>query len=216
MDFAAGDEAAAQEFDQIASEVFAPIYPVIAKQIAARTGITKGRCLDVGTGGGHLGLEVAKLFDGELVLLDRNPCALRFAESRIAARDRGRITTAEATVCNLPFADESFNLVVSRGSMQFWEDREKGIKEIWRVLARDGAAYIGGGFGSTALRDSIELAMTARGLETEYTRQKRLGKSSSIGDYTAVLGRLGITAFQRLDDGGGDWILIRKGRMCLR
>jgi ubiquinone/menaquinone biosynthesis C-methylase UbiE len=211
-DSAAGDEAAAREFDRIASEVFAPIYPVIAEQIAERTGITKGRCLDVGTGGGHLGLEVAKLFDGEIVLLDRNPCALRFAKSRIADRDRGRITTAEATVRNLPFADESFSLVVSRGSMQFWEDREKSIKEIWRVLARDGAAYMGGGFGSLALRDSIECAMTARGLETGYTRQERLGKPGSIGDYTAVLDRLGITTFQRLDDGGGDWILLRKNR----
>jgi SAM-dependent methyltransferase len=215
-----GDEVSAKEFDKIASEVFAPIYPVIAEQIVGRTGITQGSCLDIGSGGGHLGLEVAKLFDGDVVLLDRNLYALNLAKSRIA-RQAGtstgnRVTTVEATVCDLPFADESFNLVVSRGSMLFWEDREKSMNEIWRVLAQGGAAYIGGGFGSLALRDSIERAMAVRGLETEYARQRREGKTTSIGDYTAVLDRLGITTFQRIQDDGGDWILIRKVRKHLR
>ncbi|MDR2658588.1 MAG: hypothetical protein LBC27_01170 [Spirochaetaceae bacterium] len=36
------DETAALEFDRIASEIFSPIYPVIAKQIAALT--SAGRC----------------------------------------------------------------------------------------------------------------------------------------------------------------------------
>jgi ubiquinone/menaquinone biosynthesis C-methylase UbiE len=203
-----GDEAAAKEFDTVASEVFAPIYPVIAGQIITRTGIAAGRCLDIGSGGGHLGLEVAKLFDGEVVLLDRNPYALTLAESRIG--DRRRVSTVEANVRDLPFADESFSLVVSRGSMLFWDDREKSMREVWRVLTRGGAAYMGGGFGSRALKDSIERAMAARGLETECARQKREGKPTSIGDYTAILTRLGIKTFQRLQDDGGDWILLRK------
>ncbi len=48
------------QFDQIAREIFAPIYPVIAEQIVRKTGITAGQCLDVGCGG-YLGMALAKI-----------------------------------------------------------------------------------------------------------------------------------------------------------
>jgi 2-polyprenyl-3-methyl-5-hydroxy-6-metoxy-1,4-benzoquinol methylase len=50
----------AMEFDKIAQEIFFPIYPVIADDILKLTGIRSGRLLDVGSGGGHLGLWVFK------------------------------------------------------------------------------------------------------------------------------------------------------------
>ncbi len=42
-------------FATIAEEVFAPAYPVIAKSILEQTGLSRGVCLDLGTGPGHLG-----------------------------------------------------------------------------------------------------------------------------------------------------------------
>jgi ubiquinone/menaquinone biosynthesis C-methylase UbiE len=204
-------ETDAKEFDKIASEIFAPIYPVIVSQIIARTGITKGRCLDIGTGGGHLGLAMAKRFDGEVVLLDLNPCALSLAKNRIQAKDLTRVTTVAADVRNMPFNDGAFNLIISRGSMHFWEDREKSMKEIWRVLAPGGAAYIGGGFGSIDLKEMIEHTMAERGIESESARLKREGKDTAgLGAYTVVLDTLGVNTYQRIDDDGGDWLLIRR------
>jgi hypothetical protein len=46
----------ALKFDRIARDVFAPVYPAIAEQIIVRTGVVRGVCLDIGCGGGYLGL----------------------------------------------------------------------------------------------------------------------------------------------------------------
>ncbi len=52
----------ATEFDQIARTVFSPVYPVIADLIRKKTGITSGKCLDAGCGGGYLGIALAMKF----------------------------------------------------------------------------------------------------------------------------------------------------------
>ncbi len=44
------------EFDRIAREVFPPVSLLIAEQIKEITGITEGVCLDIGAGGGYLGI----------------------------------------------------------------------------------------------------------------------------------------------------------------
>ncbi len=75
------------EFDKIAREVFAPIYPVIAEQIIARTGINKGCCLDIGCGGGYLGLALAQITELEMVLFDELAEMLDLAQGYI--HDRG-------------------------------------------------------------------------------------------------------------------------------
>jgi predicted RNA methylase len=72
-------------FDLIAREVFAPLYPVVAHQILCGTGVRRGRCLDVGTGPGLLGLALAQLTDLEVCLLDRDPEMLRLARRNVAA-----------------------------------------------------------------------------------------------------------------------------------
>ena len=46
------------EFDDIAEQVFYPIYDVIAQDLLEETGIVSGSMLDVGCGGGHLGFAV--------------------------------------------------------------------------------------------------------------------------------------------------------------
>jgi hypothetical protein len=38
-------------------------------------------------------------------------------------------------------------LVVSRGSLWFWDDQVKGPQEIYRVLKPGGVAFVGGGLG---------------------------------------------------------------------
>ncbi|WP_198003839.1 hypothetical protein [Methanocaldococcus sp. FS406-22] len=50
-----------KDFDEIVRNVFAPVYPVIAKQIVDRTGIKEGICIDLGTGTGALARAIAKI-----------------------------------------------------------------------------------------------------------------------------------------------------------
>ena len=46
---------------------------------------------------------------------------------------------------SMPFEDNFADLIVSRGSMFFWNDQTKVFKEIYRVLKPNGMAYIGCG-----------------------------------------------------------------------
>jgi len=48
----------------------------------------------------------------------------------------------------MPFPDNSVDLVVSHGSIFFWDDQVKGLQEVYRVLRPGGKAMIGGGVGS--------------------------------------------------------------------
>ncbi|MDR2634157.1 MAG: methyltransferase domain-containing protein [Treponema sp.] len=107
----------AREFDRVAQEVFAPIYPVIASRLLELSGIRRGCCLDIGCGSGHLGLAVARAFQGTVILLDINPYALALAKQRIPEDARGCIQTLWGDVHALPLRDASVDLAVSRGAI---------------------------------------------------------------------------------------------------
>ena len=64
------------KYDETARGVNAPMYDYYAGQIKTKTRITKGTCLDVGCGGGYLGLSLAKITDLNFVFLDISPEAI--------------------------------------------------------------------------------------------------------------------------------------------
>ena len=66
-----------------------------------------------------------------------------------------RIKTVTADVCKMPFDNDSIDLVVSRGSMPFWEDRSAAFREINRILKPSGVGYVGGGFGSEEIKTKV-------------------------------------------------------------
>jgi ubiquinone/menaquinone biosynthesis C-methylase UbiE len=55
---------------------------------------------------------------------------------RAIVEQRVRLRPGSATA--LPFADASFDLVVSANSIFFWPDQHAGVREIYRVLKPDG------------------------------------------------------------------------------
>ena len=48
------------------------------------------------------------------------------------------------------------DFLVSRGSIFFWEEPAKGLKEVQRVLRPGGKAFIGGGAGSAYPHDAVQ------------------------------------------------------------
>jgi ubiquinone/menaquinone biosynthesis C-methylase UbiE len=204
----------AQEFDRIAREVFAPIYPVIAGQILRRTGITRGHALDVGCGSGYLGLALAGQSDLELTLFDQSEDMLSLARKNIT--DRGlddRVWTLHGDVARIPLPDNSTNLAVSRGSVFFWDKPALAFAEIHRVLAPGGRAVIGGGFGSAELKEQISRTMEARDKEPGQWRAKlkRNLSTETAQTYESALREAGVTDFGiELSEETGFWITIGK------
>lgn len=200
----------AVEFDQVAREIFAPVYPVLAEQIIEQSGISKGCCLDLGCGGGYLGLALARISELETILFDESQDMLKLAQEYIGQSGlESRVKTLLGDVHEIPLADESVNLAVSRGSMFFWEDRVQAFREIYRVLAVGGMAMIGGGFGNVELLREIEKKMLEKDPEWKEKRRQRIGKAK-IEVYREELEQAGISSFEIIQDEAGLWIVIRK------
>lgn len=110
---------------------------------------TPGFWVDLGAGKGPVALALIEATDNAVVMVDPNADAM--AEGLRAARDKGverRIAAVVGVAEALPFPDNTVDLIVSRGSIFFWDDPVKGLREVDRVLRPGGKAYIGGGAGS--------------------------------------------------------------------
>ena len=75
---------------------------------------------------------------GRVVGLDRNPAML--AVARASTPDEAPIEWIEALAEDMPLDDASFDVALCGMGLQFFEDREAGLREMRRVLAPDGRA----------------------------------------------------------------------------
>ena len=126
-----------------------PIYPLLAQQCVDDYRLDSGICLDIGTGNGYVGTEIAKITNMSIYFIDIQAEALDFARRIAAEADiDNEVFFIEADVCKgLPLADNFADFIVSRGSIWFWEDKAKGLAETYRVLKIGGTALVGGGLG---------------------------------------------------------------------
>ncbi len=200
----------AEEFDQVAREVFAPIYPVIARQIINKSGITRGTCLDIGCGSGYLGIALAGITELSVCLFDKSPEMLKIADHNIIASGfKSKMWTLCGDVQDIPLADKSIDLAVSRGSIFFWENRVKAFQEIFRVLSPGGCACIGGGFGTPELKQQITEKMLKIKKDWLEMVKRNTGKQNEI-DFNDELRLAGIPQYEVNRDDKGLWITIRR------
>jgi SAM-dependent methyltransferase len=204
-------QAKALEFDEIAERIFAPIYPVLSAQIIAATGIKRGSCLDIGCGGGHLGLNLALLSPLKLTLVDCSAPAVALAKARSEKWGiAGQTLCLPGDVHDLPLADGSQDLCVSRGSLWFWQNSEKAFSEILRVLRPGGQAYLGSGFATAELKERIDVQMRDRDA-TWPARHRKFTAGHTPERYAELLTSLPQVADWRIiDDERGFWLHFSK------
>lgn len=198
-----------QTYNQVALGVNAPIYAYYARQIVERTGIVRGCCLDIGCGGGYLGLALSTITELDFVFCDQSPEMLACAEENIVRFGcRTRARTLLGRVQAIPLAEGGIDLVVSRGSIPFWEDLPAAFAEINRVLRPGGQAYVGGGLGDPAMR--AELERRRNRLHPEWGTKNRRPPQRADREYIDALQSAGIDPF-RIDRGDdGLWITFRR------
>jgi arsenite methyltransferase len=99
------------------------------------------RVLDVGSGSGWLCRQIASLVpQGSVMGVDVSDEMVRLAER--GAMDNPRISFATGTAENLPTPGDRFTRVVSVESAYYWSDPARGLREILRVLAAGGSAWV--------------------------------------------------------------------------
>jgi ubiquinone/menaquinone biosynthesis C-methylase UbiE len=101
-----------------------------------------GHVLDVGTGPGVLLVELAtRRPDLRLTGVDLSADMITAATHNLE-RFGGRAVAVAGDVTSLPWADNSFDLIVSSLSLHHWDEPEAAVPELARVLRPGGLIYI--------------------------------------------------------------------------
>ena len=134
---------AASFYNSISSTtLFQYHYQLVASDIVSYC--PDGCLLDIGTGPGWLLLKLHQKAPGmRLVGLDASRAMVARARQNVA--DAGLadvIEIRQGNVTHISFADNSFDAVVSTGSIHHWKDPTAGLNEVCRVLKPGGDALI--------------------------------------------------------------------------
>ncbi|MBN1874968.1 MAG: methyltransferase domain-containing protein [Anaerolineae bacterium] len=114
----------------------------------ARSGIHAGmKVLEIGCGSGGYTIAVARAVgpEGEVAALDIQPAMLHQLAAKLAQptyQDIHNITLYEASAYDLPFEDETFDLVYMITVFQEIPDRDRALAEVKRVLKPGGLLAI--------------------------------------------------------------------------
>jgi ubiquinone/menaquinone biosynthesis C-methylase UbiE len=125
---------AARLYDRIARTAIETYYNEVADGVTAHT--SQGLVLDVGTGPGCLPIAIAKKAPRITVVgIDSSKAMVRIAQTnaeREGLSDRVRFVKCDGN--RLSFEDDSYDLVISTGSLHAWKNPVLVINECFRVL----------------------------------------------------------------------------------
>jgi SAM-dependent methyltransferase len=138
-----------------------PVYGPLAEQIVTDFHLAdkKGIGIDLGSGPGDLIIELCRRTKG-MHWINADIDAGVFPAFMNKAHEAGfdsRVSAIYADAIELPFHDHYAEIIVSRGSFQFWKNLQTAFSEIYRVLKPGGVAFIGRGFS-----DNLPAELAAR------------------------------------------------------
>ena len=124
------------------TSIFQKHYELTAKDITQYC--SQGKLLDIGTGPGWLLLKLQKLAPQlNLTGMDISADMVKKARENIArAKVSASILLEQGSADLLPYADNSFDMVVSTQSLHHWKNPVRGFNEIFRILKDGGSARI--------------------------------------------------------------------------
>jgi ubiquinone/menaquinone biosynthesis C-methylase UbiE len=125
-----------------ATSIFQRNYDAVAQDILSYG--SEGSILDIGTGPGWL---LVKLHQHapRLRITGLDASAAMVAKARKNMAEAGladEIEIKEGNANRLPFADNTFETIVSTGSIHHWKDPIVGLNEVYRVLKAGGNALL--------------------------------------------------------------------------
>ena len=135
-----------RSYDFIAHLLFDDRYRAIATAIAAEVP-AGSKLLDLGCGPGEVLVRLASIAPAiEATGADIDPAMIERAERKadraLTRGATGRPAFVVADAASLPFADASFDVVISSFSVHHWPDRHAGLAEAMRVLRPGGRAIV--------------------------------------------------------------------------
>lgn len=166
------------------------------------------RLLDLGCGDGRV-TAVARERGYDVVGLDPSPAMVR------AARSRG-LEVVRASATAPPFADATFDLVISNAALHWVHDHDEVVEQVARVLRPGGrlVARLGGaGNQSEVMVAAFRLLAAAPYARYRPAAMRSPWRMGDPGVWAAALVRNGLAVHElRLEHTAGDWSSVAEMR----
>jgi ubiquinone/menaquinone biosynthesis C-methylase UbiE len=164
-------------YDVLARRFLRGLYRRITEDIVIAAP-TDGAVLDVGSGPGVLLAEMARERpDLRVTGVDVSADMVAVAERNIRAF-AGRASACVGDVTNLPFADDTFDVIVTSFSLHHWDEVDAAVPELARVLRPGGRLYVYD--LQRAPFDLLDRAARARGLFAGQPAQHTLIRTGQL------------------------------------
>ena len=156
------------------------------------------RVLDIGCGGGAALRRLAeKVPEGHLTGVDYSEVSVALTmENDADLIGQGRLDVMQASVSELPFADNSFDRIITVESFYFWEKPESDLREVLRVLDKGGTFLIVADIYGDAELDEVS---------RENIRKYELF-NPTLAEYAHLLEGAGFTDVQIHTQPGTTWV----------
>lgn len=102
---------------------------------------SKSRILEVAPGPGYLAIELAKRGQYEITGLDISHTFVQIAREN-ARRQSVSVDFQHGDVADMPFANDTFDLVLCRAAFKNFSDSEGALNEMFRILRSGGHAIV--------------------------------------------------------------------------
>ena len=193
------------------NQLWMPVYPGIAEQVAQYCKTPPKHMLEVGCFSGGTGLGLLKKFPSIKLTI-----ALEYTElvktfytewdEMLTDIPAHRFTVQFSPLNALNLPDETFDLVFCRGAFFFFDPDHQFLREIDRVIRPEGFAFIGGGFGSHTSSNVID-AISDESRRLNFELGKKIMSKRSL---QSALIDIGVDKRAEIVDKGGLWVVIRK------
>lgn len=147
----------AQHFEAHAIEALQPLYQWFVKDIEQITGnsVRDRNILDIGCGPGFM---LKALSDAGAAMITGVDLSLAMLQTAAKSGRADNAMLIQADVTRLPLKAAQFDFVFSRGSIFFWQELERSLRQIATCLKPMGTAILGGGYGLSSPQELVDAA----------------------------------------------------------
>jgi len=185
-------------------------YRMIAAEVARQ--VQQGRILEIGPGPGYVAIEIARLLPQvEVVGLDISRTMVEIATHN--AEEAGvanKVTFRLGDAAQMPFPAQSFDFVVSTGSLHHWRGPVRVFDEIYRVLKSGGEAFIGDLRRDAPKELRNEMAKEAGSWLTRWGIKHSFNEAYTRDELLSLLARTKFPNYQVVEEGAMLVINLRR------